>query len=174
MGTSNLQHEIGKRKPFDAPEQEALLNIIRTASVLSAAFQKLFRRYKLSESTYNALRILRGASTGDAAPGERTCSQIGEHLVAQVPDVTRLIDRLERLGFAERVRSEKDRRVVNVRITPKGLDLLAKLDEPVLQLHREQLRHMTEAELLEMSRLLVKARSAECDAAKARQQAEKE
>jgi DNA-binding MarR family transcriptional regulator len=142
--------------PFDAPEQEAFLNLIRTASVLTASFQRLFRAHKLSESTYNALRILRG-SAGEAH-GARTCSQIGEHLVAQVPDVTRLIDRLEQFGFAERVRCDKDRRVVYVKITRKGLDLLDTLDEPVLAMHRAQLGHLTPDELTELSRLLVKAR----------------
>ena len=161
MATPNLQHELGKRKPFDAPEQEAFLNMIRTVSVLSAAFQRLFRAHKLSESTYNALRILRGAGSDPESKGVRTCSEIGEHLVAQVPDVTRLIDRLEELGFAERVRCDKDRRVVHVKITRKGLDLLAKLDEPLLELHRTQLRHLTRSELVELSRLLVKARMGE-------------
>ncbi len=158
MPTTTLQHELGKRKPFDAPEQEAFLNVIRTASVLTSAFQRLFRAHKLSESTYNALRILRGSTTDAESHGTRTCSQIGEHLVAQVPDVTRLIDRLEQLGFAERVRCDKDRRVVHVRITRKGLDVLAKLDEPVLELHRAQLGHMSRGELSDLSRLLVKAR----------------
>jgi DNA-binding MarR family transcriptional regulator len=158
LPTTTLQHELGKRQPFDAPEQEAFLNLIRTASVLTAAFQRLFRAYKLSESTYNALRILRGSTADAESKGTRTCTQIGEHLVAQVPDVTRLIDRLERLGFAERVRCDKDRRVVHVRITRKGLDVLAKLDEPVLELHRAQLGHLSGSELADLSRLLVKAR----------------
>jgi DNA-binding MarR family transcriptional regulator len=153
-----LQHEIGKRRPFDAPEQEAFLNLIRTASVLGASFQRLFREHRLSESTYNALRILRGAAGDPQSHGKRTCTEIGEHLVAQVPDVTRLVDRLEELGFAERTRCDQGRRVVYVRITRKGLDVLAELDEPVLATHREQLGHMTRHELAELSRLLVKAR----------------
>lgn len=161
MATPNLQHEIGKRKPFDAPEQEAFLNLIRTTSVLSAAFQRLFRSHKLSESTYNALRILRGAAADPEARGVRTCSEIGEHLIAQVPDVTRLIDRLEELGFAERVRCDEDRRVVNVKITRKGLEVLSKLDDPVIELHQRQLGHLTPAELAELSRLLAKARQAD-------------
>lgn len=155
---STLQYELGKRKPFDAPEQEAFLNVIRTASLLEAGFQRLFRTHKLSQATYNALRILRGAAAEPNGKGARTCTEIGEHLVAQVPDVTRLIDRLERLGLAERVRCEKDRRVVYVRITRKGLDVLARLDQPVIELHKAQLGHMSRAELSELSRLLVKAR----------------
>jgi DNA-binding MarR family transcriptional regulator len=161
MDADNLQHELGKRSPFQSPEQEAFLNIIRTASVLTAGFQRLFREHKLSESTYNALRILRGATEDASSKGARTCSQIGEHLVTQVPDVTRLVDRLEQLGFAERVRCEHDRRVVYVRITKPGLAALEELDGPVMDLHRSQLGHMTKPELAELSRLLVKARRAE-------------
>ena len=163
MSESTLQHEIGKKKPFDSAEQETFLNVIRTASVLSSAFQKLFREYKLSESTYNALRIMRGDGDDPVNKGTRTCSQIGDQLIAQVPDVTRLIDRLEQLGFAERIRCDEDRRVVHVRITQKGLDVLALLDEPLMRLHHAQLGHMSREELAELSRLLVKARGGEGD-----------
>lgn len=160
MSGSALQHELGKRKPFESAEQEAFLNVVRTSSVLGAAFQRLFREYKLSESTYNALRILRGVKDDPSTKGVRSCTQIGDHLVARVPDVTRLIDRLEQLGLAERVRCEQDRRVVYVRITRKGSDVLTALDEPVRELHHAQLGHMSRAELAELSRLLVKARRA--------------
>lgn len=158
MGATTLQHELGKRQPFESPEQEAFLNVIRTASVLSSGFQRLFRDNKLSESTYNALRILRGALDDPGSKGSRTCTQIGAHLVSQVPDVTRLVDRLEQLELAERVRCDADRRVVHVRITKKGLAVLAELDEPLVAMHRSQLGHMAPAELAELSRLLVKAR----------------
>lgn len=161
MNAGNLQRELGKRLPFQSAEQEAFLNIMRTASLLTGSFQRLFREHQLSESTYNALRILRGATQDPSSKGSRTCSQIGEHLVAQVPDVTRLIDRLEQLGFAERLRSEQDRRVVYVRITRAGLAALEELDKPVMELHRSQLGHMSKSELAELSRLLVKARRAE-------------
>ena len=151
-----LADEIGKKKPFESPEQEAHLNVLRTASVLAGRFGTLFKRHGLTESTYNLLRILRGAAT--TGQGRRSCREIGEHLVAQVPDVTRLVDGLEKNGLAERCRCEKDRRVVFVQITKKGLDLLSKLDGPTLELHRALLGHMSRAELAELSRLLVMAR----------------
>ncbi|MFM9997203.1 MAG: MarR family winged helix-turn-helix transcriptional regulator [Phycisphaerales bacterium] len=155
---NGLREEIGKRRPFDLPEQEAYLNLIRTEAVLTALGQAIVRPFGLSEATYNALRILRGATLGESPPGQRSCREIGAHLVARVPDVTRLVDRLVRMGLAERDRCEKDRRVVYVRITRKGLDLLARLDRPILEMHRAQLGHLTRAELAELSRLLVKAR----------------
>src|SRR3954454_21708635 len=117
-----LQTELGKKTPFKAPEQEAYLNLLRTNSLLSAPLGRLLKSHGLSEATYNALRILRGGGAAGC-----TCGQVGEHLVAQAPDVTRLEDRLEQPGLAERARNSDDRRVVRVKITRKGLVLLARL-----------------------------------------------
>lgn len=150
---SPLARELGKSRPFDSAEQEAYLNLRRTASVVNAEFEQLFRPLSLSEATYNALRILRGVGAVGCP-----CSRIAENLVARVPDVTRLVDRLEAAGLAERTRVSTDRRVVQVKITQAGLDQLAKLDEPVLDLHARQLGHLTKAELKTLSALLVKAR----------------
>ena len=159
MSTTTLQHEIGKRRPFDAPEQEAYLNLLRTASVLGVNIARMFKQHGLSEATYNILRILRGEMSGgrEAVP----CQLIGERLIAQVPDTTRLLDRLEKSGLVKRSRTSEDRRVVLISITRKGLDLLTRLDKPLLELHSAQLGHMTRAELTELSRLLVKARHPE-------------
>lgn len=156
---ATLKDEIGKRGRFSGPEQEAYLNLLRTAATLSPDFEGLFGAHGLSEATYNVLRILRGATLGPKAPGKKTCSQVGEHLVAQGPDVTRLLDRLERAGLVARERCKEDRRVVYASITRAGLALLAKLDAPTVELHRAQLGHMTRAELAKLSRLLVKART---------------
>jgi DNA-binding MarR family transcriptional regulator len=153
-----LAEEIHKQSPFEEPAQEAYLNIVRTCAALQADFERLLKKHGLSHSTYNALRILRGATVGAGAPGRRACNEIGEHLVSRVPDVTRLVDRLEGLGLAERVRDLADRRVVFVKVTRKGLALLAKLDEPIMELHRGQLRHLTGDELAQLNRLLVAAR----------------
>lgn len=153
-----LAEEIHKQSPFEEPTQEAYLNIVRTCTALQADFDRLLKKHGLSHSTYNALRILRGATVGPDAPGRRACNEIGEHLVSRVPDVTRLVDRLESLGLAERVRDQGDRRIVFVKVTRKGIALLAKLDEPVLALHRSQLRHMSADQLAQLNRLLVAAR----------------
>ncbi|MDX2016157.1 MAG: MarR family transcriptional regulator [Planctomycetota bacterium] len=152
---SPLARELGKREPFDLAEQELFLNIARTASDVSAPVERLFEPHGLSSSTYNILRILRGR--GEAMP----CSKLGEQLVARVPDTTRLIDRLEKLGLAKRERSPDDRRVVLVRITRAGLDVLAKLDEPLRDLHRKQFAHLTPAQIDKLNALLVQARTPE-------------
>lgn len=152
-GARNLQTEIGKRRPFEQPAAEAFLNIMRTASLLSGEFEHLFKAHGLTTAMYNAMRILRGA-------GERgrMCHEIGEQMISRVPDVTRLVDRLEKLGFAQRARCGEDRRVIHVTISAKGLEALAVLDEPVRLLHEKQMGHMSAAELARLSELLVAAR----------------
>jgi DNA-binding MarR family transcriptional regulator len=156
----SLQDEIGKRRPFEHPEQEAYLNIMRTMSVLDEDVSKLFKSRGLSEATYNALRILRGEQSHGAAAGI-PCQLIGERLISRVPDVTRLIDRLEAAGMVKRGRTDQDRRIVLVSITKKGLSLLEQLDAPLMDIHKMQFKHMTAAELAELNRLLVKTRHPE-------------
>lgn len=150
---SPLARETHKKKPFDSATQEAHLSILRTASHLEAPFAELFRGTGLSGPTYNVLRILRGA--GESG---RACHEIGEHMVTRVPDVTRLLDRLEERGLAERVRDKADRRVVTARITAAGLKVLEGLDGPVLALHDEQLGHLSRKDLDQLSALLAKVR----------------
>jgi DNA-binding MarR family transcriptional regulator len=151
---TTLQRQIGKHDPFESPQQEAYLNLIRTAAALEADFNRLFRDHALSETSYNVLRILRAAG----AKG-RTCTEIGRHLVVQRPDITRLVDRLIDEGLTERARSTEDRRVVLVRITRRGRSLVDSLDEPVRDLHARQLGHMSPKQLNQLSRLLELARS---------------
>ncbi|MBL0869419.1 MAG: MarR family transcriptional regulator [Phycisphaerales bacterium] len=152
---SPLARELRKRRPFESTEQEIFLNLLRTVSVLTDDFVPVFKRHGLSESTYNALRILRGAGTQG-----KSCSQIAADTVARVPDITRIVDRLEAMGYAQRSRVSSDRRVVMVTITQRGLDLLSQLDEPVSKVHKDQLGHLSRAEQTQLNELLVKARRA--------------
>ncbi|MCL4221323.1 MAG: MarR family transcriptional regulator [Phycisphaerales bacterium] len=151
---SRLAQEIGKKEPFVLAEQEAFLNLQRTAQALEADFKALFRPHGLSLTTYNLLRILRGHR-----PSGVRCNTIREQLVVRVPDVTRLVDRLIECGLVERQVDPADARAVLVHITRKGLRLLEKLDEPVVALHRKQLAHMSPEQLDTLSQLLQAARS---------------
>jgi DNA-binding MarR family transcriptional regulator len=155
-----LQHEVNKKRPFDMPEQEAFLNLIRTAADLEGPLLAVLKPKGLTPSTYNVLRILRGAGEGG-----RQASSIGCDMVVRVPDVTRLVDRLEQRGLVERERSTTDRRVVVVRISKKGLALLKKLDGPVLDVHKSQLGHLNESDLETLNALLVRARGSGADKA---------
>lgn len=155
----DLKDEIKKRRPFDHPAEEAYLNLLRTHSVLLSEIEALFKLHGISEPKYNALRILRGARQNGEYDGEGVpCLEIGARLVARVPDVTRLVDRLEADGLVARHRSAKDRRVVYIAITSKALELLDTLEPPLRQLMDQQSQRMTLDEWKELSRLLVKAR----------------
>jgi MarR family transcriptional regulator, 2-MHQ and catechol-resistance regulon repressor len=147
-----LRQEIKKRKPFESPEQEAILNLLRTGDRIQFRFARLFREHGITPSQYNVLRILRGE--GRPLP----CLEVADRMVAAVPGITGLIDRLEAMGLVTRERSTEDRRVVHVAATAEALELLARLDGPVHDLHKALVGHLTEAELRELSRLLVKAR----------------
>jgi MarR family transcriptional regulator, 2-MHQ and catechol-resistance regulon repressor len=151
--TRTLRDEIRQGKPFQSLEQEASLNLERTWAVLGHKMAELFRPYGVTPTQYNVLRILRGAGE----PG--LCRhEVRDRLVAQVPDVTRLLDRLEELGLVERERSAEDRRLVHARITDEGLRLLAELDEPIVEFHRQQLGHLSEDQLRTLIDLLAAAR----------------
>ena len=157
MSPGRLREQLGKRDPFDSPEQEAHLGLMRAASGLAGPFHALFKKHRLTEASYNTLRILRGHLNRGETEGVRA-SRIGAELVVRVPDVTRLVDRLVDMGLVERCDCPNDRRVVYVKITAKGLDLLAGLDEPVRALHKETLGHLSRDDLHELIRLLELAR----------------
>jgi DNA-binding MarR family transcriptional regulator len=147
-----LQDEIGKKTPFECLEQEVTLNLERTADELGRPFAELFEAHGLSCPQYNVLRILRGH--GRPVP----CHEIGAQMICRTPDVTRLVDRLESAGLAERRRTPDDRRVVFIVITKAGLKLLARLDRPVIDMHRKALAHLSQPEMKTLNRLLVKMR----------------
>lgn len=147
-----LQQELRKREPFASAEQEAVLALFRTSDRMQHRFARLFREYGLTPSQYNILRILRGE--GKPMP----CLEIAQRTITVVPGITGLIDRLADAGFVLRQRSEEDRRVVNVSITAAGEEVLTRLDEPLVELHRKLMGSFSAEELVDLIRLLEKAR----------------
>jgi DNA-binding MarR family transcriptional regulator len=121
--TERLAKEIKQSRPFVSSAQELYFNLIRSADVLSRLVEDLLKPHDLSQVQYNVLRILRGAGD-DGLP----CHEIGARLLTHDPDVTRLVDRLERRALVSRGRDHADRRVVLVRIATAGLELIAQLD----------------------------------------------
>ncbi len=126
---SHIGEEIQQHTPFATIEEELLVSLLRTTDVLEERFDRLVKPFGISMTQYNVLRILRGAG-----PSGRTCGEIGERLIAREPDVTRLLERLEKAGYLARTRDTSDRRVVVTRITPAGLKLLSELDKPISEL----------------------------------------
>jgi len=134
------------------PEEVAFVDLIRTADLLSRAPAQFLREHDLSANQYNILRILRGAPEG------LLCGEIAERMISRDPDITRLLDRLEKRGLIGRCRQDPDRRKVLVHIASEGLALLARLQQPICQLHRRQLGHLGQKRLGQLSRLLLAAR----------------
>lgn len=108
-----------KQSSFESEAQEALLNVLVAANYLHQSINYMCASFGITHTQYNVLRILRGVY-----PNGHPRSDIICRMIEQAPDVTRLIDRLEKQGLVERVRSESDRRLSIARITQKGLDLL--------------------------------------------------
>lgn len=122
---SSLAATLKQNRPFVSLEQEVYLSILRTASELSYAVDQFFRPFDITPSQYNVLRILRGAGTDGLCRNE-----ISERMVTATPDMTRLLDRMEKERWVTRERAEGDRRQVSTHITKSGMELLAKLEKP--------------------------------------------
>ena len=139
---SQLARELKQTKPFASSVQEAVLGIKRTAALLELRLADLLRPYKLTPTQYNVLRILRGAG-----PAGLPRCEVQGRLVAPVADTTRLLDRLEKMGFVARARGTEDRRVVTSTITPRGLAMLEKVAGPLKELERGEVGTISDARL---------------------------
>lgn len=133
-------------------QQEAFLAILRAADALAVELERVLKQADLSATQYNVLRILRGA--GDEG---LPCGRISERMITRDPDMTRLLDRLEKRGLIERNRDATDRRIVRGRISAIGLRTIDALDEPVLQLHRRQLEGLSRSDMGQLVELLDRA-----------------
>jgi DNA-binding MarR family transcriptional regulator len=142
-----------KARAFDSLEQEVFLNLWRTYDRLRALEEELFGAYDLTPQQYNALRLLAAEH-----PGKVRTLDLAGRLVSRAPDITRLLDKLERRGLVERDRPAENRRVVRIGITEAGLALLRELREPLRRCHVRQLGHLSRRELEELAGLLHAAR----------------
>ncbi|WP_045234966.1 MarR family winged helix-turn-helix transcriptional regulator [Deinococcus pimensis] len=144
-----LQTEIQQQRPFRSLEEEAALNLYRTAQLLADRDEARLREYGLTPTQYNILRILRGAGDGGLRRIETR-----ERLLTRMPDVTRLLDRMEDMGLVTRVRSTTDRRCVPTALTGKGRALVDSLDEPVAAMQHAQFGHLTPGQLHSLIEIL--------------------
>lgn len=155
----SLSRAAQPTRAFSGPEHEAYVTLQRLATRLRDETEGLLKTGGLSVTQFNVLRILRG-SGGEGL----TCGEIGGRLINKDPDVTRLLDRLEKLGWVERARSEHDRRVVLTRLSPEGRALLGRFDAPLAELHRRQFAHLPPERLETLLGLLREAAAAQEDA----------
>jgi DNA-binding MarR family transcriptional regulator len=129
--------------------QLAFVALLRAADAVSQSTAALLKQHSLTPAQYNVLRILRGAG-----PEGHLCREVGDRLIQREPDVTRLLDRLEKRGLTARARSTTDRRALHITITPAGIQLLAALDQPIRDLHRAQFAALSERRLQDLLRTL--------------------
>lgn len=130
-------------------EDQAFITLLRAADALAQEAEQLLKANGLTGAQYNVLRILRGAE-----PEGLACSTIGERMISHDPDMTRLLDRMEKRSLITRQRQSHDRRVVKTRITPSGLEVLKGLEHPIRELHKHQFRHMPAARVKTLAGLL--------------------
>lgn len=145
-----VARSLKQKRAFTSREQEVLLGLQIAAARIMEPWEKFLKaNAELSLHQYNVLRILRGSHPTGLPSGE-----IANRMIARDPDITRLVDRLERRGLVTRVRSKRDRRVVEVGISGKGLDVLHVLDEHVARFPRNMLRHLGPKKLEQLGVLL--------------------
>jgi MarR family transcriptional regulator, organic hydroperoxide resistance regulator len=150
---SDLKTELKQTKPFRSLGHEAALSIQRTAAELEHAFESAVKPYGITATQYNVLRILRGAGAAGLCRNE-----IGARMVRRVPDVTRLLDRLEDMKLIVRERGGEDRRYVTTKVTTGGLKVLGTLDPVVDELHDAQLGRLGDPLLRTLIDLLGRVR----------------
>jgi DNA-binding MarR family transcriptional regulator len=151
--TPDLRHEIQQQKPFRSIHQEAQLSVVRTASLLIDSFDRMLKPHGITAAQFNVLRILRGAE-----PDGLCRNELRERLITRMPDVTRLLDRMEQGGLVERAREGEDRRKVRTRITGKAKRLVDKLDDIVAEEHQRRFGHLGKDRLRELIEILTDVR----------------
>ena len=150
---TTLRDDIKQKKPFRSVQEETWLNVIRTAAVLTDAIDQLLKPHGISSTQYNVLRILRGAE-----PAGLCRNEVRDRMLTRMPDMTRLLDRMEDAGLVKRSREGEDRRIVLTRITKQGLKLVDELDGPLSRLNRSMFGPLTDAQLRSLSDLLTLVR----------------
>jgi DNA-binding MarR family transcriptional regulator len=151
---TTLREEIKQTKPFTSLEQEAQLSVIRTGAMLMDEIEQFLRPYEITATQYNVLRILRGAE-----PNGLCRNELRDRMLTRMPDMTRLLDRMEESGLVDRERQDHDRRMVRSRISSSGLKLLADLDGVTQEEEKRRFGHLNEQQLRTLIELLAIVRS---------------
>src|SRR5688572_2319681 len=151
---TTLREEIKQTKPFTSLEQEAQLSIVRTGALLMDGVEQFLKPYGITATQYNVLRILRGSE-----PNGLCRNELRDRMLTRMPDMTRLLDRMEESGLVVRGRQDHDRRMVRSRISSTGLKLLADLDDVTQKEEKRRFGHLNEQQLRSLIELLAIVRS---------------
>lgn len=150
---TTLRDEIKQKKPFISLEHEAQLNIVRTGALLMDEVEQLLKPYGITATQFNVLRILRGSE-----PDGLCRNELRDRMLTRMPDMTRLLDRMEEAGLVVRSRENQDRRMVRSRISPSGLQLLEKLDGVAQEEHKRRFKQLDENQLQNLIDILTQIR----------------
>jgi DNA-binding MarR family transcriptional regulator len=150
----SLQEEIKQTKPFASLAHEAHLSVVRTAAVVQDEVERFLKPYGITATQYNVLRILRGAE-----PDGLCRNEVRDRMLTRMPDMTRLLDRMEEAGLVVRSRERDDRRMVLTRISAQGRQLLLDLDVAVDREHKSRFTKLSDDELRSLIEMLARVRS---------------
>lgn len=135
-------------RAFQGPEQEAVVSLLVAAGHVLQRINGLLREHGITHDQYNVLRILRGAD-----PEGHTVADVGKRMISRAPDVTRLLDRLERRALITRAWAPENRRFTIARIAPAGRELMAAVDPALHALQQELMRGASPEELDVLTRV---------------------
>ncbi len=145
-------HKRVAQRRFESPAQKAMVSLLVTAGHLARALEEVCAAHGITHDQYNVLRILRGVH-----PEGHPRYAIAERLMDRSPDVTRLLDRLEREGFVGRSRSDEDRRLSISHVTDRGITLLKEIDPRILEVHERFTDRFSRDEMHQLTTLCEKA-----------------
>ena len=134
-----LETELRQTRPFASRLEEAVVGLFRTAEVVRRALGDVLGAKSITLQQYNVLRILRGAGADGLCRNE-----VRDRLINRMPDVTRLLDRMEEAGLVTRERDTADRRLVTTHLTARGRELVDSLDTPTAEEHQRRMGHLSE------------------------------
>lgn len=147
-----LKAKIKQQVDFDSPAVEATLNLMVAADAVRARFDGFFAKYEITNGQYNVLRILRGAGADDGHP---RC-EIAARMLERAPDITRIVDRLEKQHLVKRARSDEDRRLSIAKISRKGLALLERMQPELEKIQHQINEKLSVAEWIALSSICEK------------------
>lgn len=150
----SIETDIKQTTPFRTPYHRALVNLMYTSNWVADNQARLLKPYDLTLQQFNVLRILRGQY-----PNPVKVSDITERMLDKMSNASRLVDKLVLKKLAKRTECPSDRRAVDVVITEKGLILLSQLDQIQAEWDTQLQTKITEAEAIQLSRLLDRLRA---------------
>lgn len=147
-----IEDEINQKK-FKNEYQKLAINTLFTATWISSANMYSLKPYGISWQQFNILRILKGMH-----PQPATIKLLTERMIDKMSNASRLVEKLKKKGLVERQSSDIDRRRVDIVMTEKGMDLIAKASRDLEKDMFANMANLSEEEAEQLNSLLDKLR----------------